>query len=316
MRTIASLWTVAIAAWAVALLGGCSGNGSSGMLSPSFETTLPAQSGVPNGVVNDALKKLAVSDLGGGTILSRIEFLNQAYQFVGTITDGIDGATGDWYDNHGNLYVGNYAVPMVQEYAKGKTVPTFTYSSGLERPYSVATDAGGHVFVADEYNPSGSGGGVLEYSQGSNTALAQCLNSLNDTGVAVDGRGDVFVSGADGSLLEYKHGLSSCNAQKLGVTLPGGGGLQIDKSGDLVACAGRVVDVVPRPYKSISLAIGGFQSAAHDALSKDQSLLFVADPGNYDVQVLSFPKGSYLTTLGVSNGLIDPIGVAVYPATK
>ena len=323
MRRISSFMAAALGPCVVAFLAGCAGNASLGngtagngfssLPFASLKTNLQAQE---ESKVKGALKELAVADLGGGTILSRVELLDKTYEFVGTITDGIDGATGDWYDTRGRLYVGNYAVPMVQEYAKGKTVPSFTYSSGLERPYSVATDAAGNVYVADEYNPSGSGGGVLEYAQGSNAPLAQCLNGLNDTGIALDKNGDVFVSGANGTLLEYAGGLGGCNPKTLGVTLPGGGGLQIDKKGNLVACAVHVVDVVPPPYKSISLRISGFAAAAHDALNKDESLLFVADPANYNVQVLAYPSGSLVTTLDNSNGLVDPVGVAVYPATK
>jgi len=318
MRGTSSFFTAALGACVVALLAGCLGsgtvgNGSFGMPAGSLQTALQLQQ---QPKAKAALKELAVSDLGGGTILSRVELLDKTYEFVGVITDGIDGATGDWYDTHGNLYVGNYAVPMVQEYAKGKTVPAFTYSSGLERPYSVTTDTAGNVYIADEYNPSSSGGGVVEYAQRSNVVLAQCLNSLNDAGVAIDKHGDVFVSGQNGTLLEYVGGLGGCNPKTLGATLPSGGGLQIDKKGKLVACAGHVVDIIAPPYTSISSKISGFAAAAHDALNKDQSLLFVADPVNYDVQVLTYPQGSVVTTLGTSNGLVDPVGVATYPATK
>jgi hypothetical protein len=313
IRTTTPIMNAALAVWAVALLVGCSGSALSGAPSASLGNPLQAESEMK---AKATFKRLAVSDLGGGTILSRVELLNKNYAFVGTITDGIDGATGDWFDAHGNLYVGNYAVPMVQEYAKGSTSPSFTYSSGLERPYSVATDTGGNVYVADFYNPSISGGGVVEYTQGSNTVLQQCLNGFSDAGVAIDSADNVFVSGTNGTLLEYKGGLSGCDPTTLGVTLTGGGGLAIDKKGNLIVCAGPVVDVIPPPYTSISRTIRGFAAAAHDALNEDEGLLFVADPENYNVQVLTYPRGSYVMTLDASNGLIDPIGVAVYPVKK
>jgi len=303
---------VAVTVCAVALLAGCSGTGPAN--APSTPLWTSSQMGEFN--AKSGLEELAVADQGSGTIYSRVELLNKDYELVGTITDGIRGTTGDWYDNHGNLYVGVWATPMIQEYARGKTSPTFTYSSGLERPYSVATDTHGNVYAADFYNPSGSGGGVVEYQQHSNTVLMQCLNGLNDTGVAVDKDGDVFASGNSGTLLEYKGGLSGCNPTTLGVTLPGGGGLLIDKKHDLVACAGHVVEVIPPPYTSVTLTLTGFQYAEHDALTKNESLLFVADVENYDVQVFTYPAGSYVTTLDRSNGLIDPSGVAAYPATK
>lgn len=313
MRTISPFLNAAVTTCAVALLAGCSSLGLSGAPSASLGNPLQTKSEMK---AKADFKRLAVSDLGAGTILSRVELLNKNYAFVGTITHGIDGATGDWYDSHGNLYVGNYAVPMVQEYAKGSASPTFTYSSGLERPYSVATDAAGNVYVADFYNPSTSGGGVVEYTQGSNTVLQQCLNGFSDAGVAIDSAGNVFVSGANGALLEYKGGLGGCDPMTLGVTLAGGGGLTIDKKGNLIVCAGSVVDVVPPPYSYISRTIRGFAAAAHDALNEDEGLLFVADPENYNVQVLTYPKGSYVMTLDASNGLIDPIGVALYPLKK
>jgi hypothetical protein len=309
MRPISPFLSAAVAACAVAFLVGCSGTGQTGVTYSPFLAT-------PQSKVFDAksaFKYLAIADLGGGTILSRVELLNDKYELFETITDGVDGTTGDWYDAQGNLYVGNYATPMVREYSKGSRSPAFTYSSGLGRPYSIATDSTGNVYVADFYNPSGTGGGVVEYPQASNTVSAQCLNGVNDTGVAVDAQGDVFVSATSGALLEYKGGLAGCTPATLGAALTTAVGIALDKRENLIVCAGTVVDIIPPPYNSIKSTITGFTYAEHVALNKDQSLLFVADPESYAVQVFTYPGRSYVTTINASNGVLDPSGVAAYP---
>ena len=340
MRITAGLLTAAMASGVVTTLFGCSGSGLTAAQSPVLDGTMAQARAYGSSSPESAATRLnspiegilpllrpptdlAVSDYGGGPNPSAVEILNKKYQLTETITSGIAGANSDWYDTSGNLYVTNYANPEVQEYPNGASSPSFTYSNSLNRPEGVTTDSAGNVYVADAYLGSGTGI-VFEFAQGSNSILHQCLNGLNNIGVAVDKHGDVFVSGTSqqypnaGLLLEYKGGLSGCTPTTLGVQLTSAGGLQLDKKNNLVACdeRGHVVDIIPPPYTSVSLTISGFESPAHTALNKAESLLYVADPGNYNVQVLTYPGGTYVTMLDSSNGLSDPSGVATYPAAK
>jgi len=257
-----------------------------------------------------ALKEIAETDFGNGEAI----LLNQKYKETGTITDGLDGPDGDFIDNKGNLYIGNYAGLNVQEYAPGGTSPSFTYSSGLSDPIDVTTDTKGNVYV-DDYSADT----VVEFPQGSNTASATCSTGLGNEGVVVDSKGDVFVSGNNpntgtGNIVEFAKGLKGCKATTLGVTLEFAGGLQIDKKGNLVACdqdAG--VDIIPKPYNSVSSTITGAADTFHVALSKNNKTIFIADPSDADILVDKYPSGTPITTLGSAQGFSDPAGVATYP---
>jgi len=124
------------------------------------------------------LKDLAVSDFGTGAV----EVLNGKYALTSTITTGLAGPDGDFYDGKGNLYVANDAGPNVTEYNKAES-ETFTYSSGLIDPVGVSVDSHGNVYAADY----GDGGAsvVVEYPQGSNTPTASCSDGLANEGVSV-----------------------------------------------------------------------------------------------------------------------------------
>jgi DNA-binding beta-propeller fold protein YncE len=345
VRTSSVVLTSVLASGAVALLAGCSPGGSqsspsslpnsgitesqSGVqglilreatgVAPKFLRDLRFGTGMPN-VRPDkhgAPKLLAVSDFG----TDGVDLLNRTYHNTGTITEGLNSCPdGDWVDKSQNLYVASYCGHVVQEYASGATSPTATYSFGLDDPVGVTTDSSSNVYVAD-YG-SGSASSVFEYAQGSNTIANQCPTGLANEGVAVDKSGNVFVSGnspntVGGFIVEFKGGLKGCQSTTLGVTLGSAGGLVIEKSGTLAAIdqlAG--VDIIPSPYTSISSIIGGFSAPFHDALNKEQNLIFVADPINASVTVLSYPGGTLLQTLGSANGLSDPVGVAAYPQPK
>jgi hypothetical protein len=340
MRITSAALTAAIAGGAIAALAGCSGSSTSGAPSalPGTGNTTVAQSmvranrenatgvapkflrlirtgfPVPTRMSPDRVRPLlGVSDFGTGAV----EVLNAKYHLARTITNGLNGPDGDWYDAAGNLYVTNYAGVTVQQYTKTGSAPTFTYNASLGDPVGVTVDSHGNVFVADY----GFGGAsvVVEYPQKSNTPSNVCSTGLAGEGVAVDSSGNVFVSGnnpntGSANILEYSGGLSGCNATTLGVTLGFAGGMVITHNGTLAAIdqfAG--VDIIPPPYNSISSTIGGFSDPFHNALNKLQNQIFVADVGNANVQILSYPAGHPIKTLGSGNGLSDPAGVARYP---
>ena len=339
MRIITETQTAAIA---VSLIAGCAGGGSaSGSLAvPAGGTTIQSQvrsahTGDPTGVApkflrmlrfgrqyvsirrdqEGAPKELAVSDFGTGAV----EILNSSYALSRSISNGLNGPDGDFVDGNGNLYVANYGGINVQEYPKRGTSPSATYASGLVDPVGVTTDASGNVYAAD--NDDGDPSVVVEYAQGDATPLNSCYTGLANEGIAVDNKGDVFVSGnsttGGGNIIEYKGGLSTCSGKTLRVTLTFAGGLQIDNERNLVACDQLVgVDIIPPPYRSISSTITGAADTFHVALNKENSLIYIADPAGADVLVDDYPSGTNITTLNSSNGLSDPAGVATYPYQK
>jgi len=320
------------AASVVALAAGCSGTSSTTSAVPGASQTFARthqldRSGVEPRFLQNmhfgnhapvarpagaGLKELAVTDFGTGDAV----LLNKKYQVTGTITDGLDGADGDFIDGKGNLYVGNYGGLNVQEYAPGGTSPSFTYSSGLADPIDVTTDTKGNVYV-DDYSADV----VVEFAQGSNTPAATCSTGLGNEGVAVDSAGDVFVSGNNsndtGNIVEFKKGLKGCKATTLGATLEFAGGLQIDKKGDLVACdQDQGVDIIPKPYTSVSSTITGAADTFHVALTANNKTIYIADASTGDVLVDKFPSGTPITTLGSAQGLEIAAGVATYPFQK
>jgi hypothetical protein len=265
----------------------------------------------PN-AINLKLKELAVADLGTGGV----DILNNSGTETGTISSGLSGPDGDWYDTKGNLYVADYKNVDVQEYAPAATKPTFTYSAKLIDPVGVTTNKKGNVFVAD-YDDGGSSGTVTEYAQKSNTIAYQCLVGGAAEGVAVDKNGNVFVSyngSIGGALAEFKGGLKGCTETILGVSLKYAGGLILDKKKDLVVCdqSPPVIDIIKPPYSSVSSTITGFSDPFHVALNAKNTLVFVADPAAAEVFVDKYPTGSSYATLGSSNGLSDPTGVAAH----
>lgn len=332
---ISHVLTAAAVVASVGFMAGCSGSGSVGTSSvlpgangihsrsvmrdgtgvaPQYLASIHFGSAVPAVRPNSgALKKLAVSDFGSGAV----EVLNGSYVLTQTITNGLNGPDGDWYDENSNLYVANYNGIVVQEYLHGGSTPSFSYTAGLGDPINVATDEHGHVFVAD-YNFGGAGF-INEYKQGTNTVLHTCAPGGAAEGLAIGENGQVFVSYNNSSgtanIAEYKHGLTGCNETVLNVTLNFAGGMQLDKNNNLVACdqTAGAVDIIKPPYNSVNSSITGIGDPFHVALNKSNSMVFIADLSNADVAVDNYPSGSSITVLNGANGLSDPAGVATKP---
>jgi hypothetical protein len=333
LRIKSALLPAALAS--AALLAACSGNGSgtqsalpgNTMQSQSHVLSMAERSGIAPKFLSSlhavtparhrrrhGLKEIVVSDASLGELV----IFNKSYSETGTITDS--GPDGDWVDRGGNSYAANYATLTATEYNKGGTLLS-TYSTSLTDPVDVATDHAGNVYVA---NYGSSGAAIVEYPQGSNTPNNTCNTGLNNEGVAIDSKGDVFLSGnnpntGSGQLLEYKGGLSGCSPTTLGATVSFAGGLQLDSKGDLVACdqlAG--IDIIPAPYTTISqtITVTGGSDYFHDALDYKNSLLFIADPSTDNVDVVKFPSGTLVTQINSSKGLSLPYGVATYPFAR
>lgn len=330
---ISSLFTAAVAGGAVALLTACSGgpqgfssaipgSGVSQAQSRSFQAdpragVAPQFLGILHLVASRhgvsparyrGLKDLYVDDAG----LGDVELLkNGTYADVGTISSGISGPDGNVLDLKGNLYVANYSGITIQEYKPRATSPSFTYSSGMSDPVGVTVDTHGNVFEAD-YNFGGSGY-VSEYAQHSNSVLHTCSPGGAAEGVAVDTHGNVFVSyntpSSGAKIVEYKGGLSGCSGTVLGVTLGFAGGMVLDKNSNIIVCdqTAPAVDVIKPPYTSVSGTLGsGYSDPFHVTINKANLLVFVADASAANVQVLKYPSGTNVVTLGSSNGLSLP----------
>jgi hypothetical protein len=235
-------------------------------------------------------------------------FLNGYWSRAGILSAGIDGPDGNWFAS-GKLYVANFAGDDVTEYSSPKVA--FTYDSGMVDPVGVTTDSAENVYEAD-YDFPINDGFVNEYAQGSNTVVATCHPGGGAEGVAVDRRGDVFVTfntGSEGLIEEYPRGLAGCKGKLLPVTFGFAGGVTIDKQKNLIVCDqfNASVDIVAPPYTSITGTLGsGYADPFHVTIDKANDQAYVADLSAAAVYIVNYPSGTNVATLNSSNGLSNP----------
>jgi hypothetical protein len=271
---------------------------------------------MPRHTAYAGLKDLYVTDVSyPGTRV--VVYANKGYGEVTTIGNGVGDPFGDTLDSKGNFYVANAIsgsdAVNVSEYVPGGSSPSTTYDAGMKDAINVATDRHGNVYEADYQ-----GAFVNEYAQGKNVVKNTCSPGGGVEAIAVDKSGNVFVAynSGSGKLVEYKGGLKGCNGTPLAPTFRFVGGMVIDSHGTLIVCdqENSVVDLIPSPYSSITGTLGtGFGTPFHVALNKANSRVFVTDVLNYDVQILKYPSGQSVTTLGSGEGLQNPFGVVDGP---
>lgn len=278
---------------AVALLSACSAAGEQ-----AANPTLPVTAITPARVPAD----LFVSDLGNRAV----EILkNRRWKNIGDIPTGYStGPDRSWVDKLGNLYVTIPFAKEINEYAPGTTTPSFTYSAKMQESESVATDKHGNVYEGDV-----TGHFVNEYQSNTNSVLATCSPGGEVLGVAIDARGDVFLSvyvSSIGEIVEYARGLSGCNETVLGLPVSFPTGMAFDSSGNLLVCdeLKSQIDVVAPPFTSATSTLGsGWLSPFSVTINKKNTQAYVDDVGNGFVRVLNYPSGTLVATLGSANGL-------------
>jgi hypothetical protein len=241
----------------------------------------------------------------------------------GTFNGGISGPDGNFVDAQHNFYEADFGNLVINEFAHaGKTewigsTPSFVYNSGLTDPIGVATDSSGNVYAAN-WN-FGASGAVVEYAQGSNTAINTCSLQGGVEGVAIDKAGDVFASentSGVGSVVEFAGGLSGCSSTTLPISFVFVGGIAVDGMGNLLVCdqSAPAVDVIAPPYTSITGTLGsGYASPFHVSINKTNKVAYVADDAAAVVDILSYPSGSLIFQLTSAQGIVDPYA-AVYGA--
>jgi hypothetical protein len=300
-----------------ALLAGCSG-GTAATAAPPLPAGPDVRAAFKIRPDAATFKKLAVSNYGDyGS--ANVQVFNKAYKPTQTITSGLAENDGIWIDANDNLYAANLG-GTVTEYAlgsaKGRSHP-FTYSTGMTAPISVTTDGSGNVFIGegDTYP-----GHVDEFPQGSNAPIARCATPDGGlvTGVTVDKNGNVFIGSVQSSgashLVEFAGGLGGCNSTELPAPVYYVGGVELDKSGNLVVEEQTLGDIliIPPPYSNVQTTLTGFSGDPYQlALNADDTLLFVDEGNNDAIVVAQYPSGTIETTL--TTDLTSAYGVAVYP---
>jgi DNA-binding beta-propeller fold protein YncE len=113
---------------------------------------------------------------------------------------------------------------------------------------------------------------------------------------------------------EYPRGLSpgrfGCASAVLPITLATPIGIVLDRQGDLVVCDGSTaaVDIIAPPFKSVTGTLGsGWVAPFFVTIDKAGTQAYVTDLGAGNVQVLTYPAGTNVATLGSANGLALPV---------
>jgi hypothetical protein len=229
------------------------------------------------------------------------------WENLGSISSGIVRPNSSWVAR-GSLYVANIGGANVTEYDSSGNL-TFTYSAGMVEPTAVTTDRLGNVYETDN------SGHVAVYAQGSNVAAATCslpVDGVSARGVATGKQDNVFVSftypNGDAGIAVYRRRLKFCSVGTLPFTLRHAFGMAIDKQGNLVVAAGREVDIIAPPYTKITATLGsGWVLAVAVTIDGMGKKAFVTDVQRTEVQVVTYPGGSEVATLGSANGLSHPV---------
>jgi hypothetical protein len=268
----------------------------------------------PHVVPAHVLAGLFIANLTTG---EDIVLQNGTWMGLGTIQDGIGNQAGNWVDNKGNFFQTNYNAPNVVEFGFNQRHPKFTYT-GFADPVAVTSDTQGNIFVGD-YN-FGSNGSVTQFKDGNNAPVQSCRVPGGVEGVAVDSNDDVFVAyndlSAQGNIARFTGGLAGCSASTLRIAPGFAGGLVLDGHHNLIAAdqRNRVVDVIKPPYSHVnkSFHIPLFQPFRL-ALNRKENWLFVCESPHQFVDVLAYPSGKLLMSLGSGHGISGPQGVTDEP---
>src|ERR1017187_3408041 len=120
------------------------------------------------------------------------------------------------------LLLGAFSAPTHAQSIIFAGAQTTVPASGLSRPFAVAVDGAGDVFIADTYNSR-----VVEVPAGGGAQTAGGSGLASPTGVAVDGAGNVFIADNNNSRV---------------VEVPAGGGAQTTVGSGLRSPLGVAVD--------------------------------------------------------------------------
>ena len=271
------------------------------------------------------------------------------------VGSGFSHPSGVAVDRSGNLFVADTLNSAIKEIVAGSngnapgiissTSTVNTVGSGFGGPFGVAVDGKGNVFVADDGNDT-----VYEIVAGSNGNAAGMVSSTSTVitiaprgeivgpgGVAVDSRGDVYVTSANGDTPVYElvagsngnpPGTVSPTSQvvSVGSSFAAPFGVAVDSQGDVFVADSfnNVVDEVvagtngnaPGMVSSTSQVVpvgSGFNSPLGVAVDGSGNV-FVGDQGNVAVKEIVAVNGAVSSSSQVvqlGSGFNTPDGVAV-----
>ncbi|MBV8198973.1 MAG: hypothetical protein JO263_12645 [Candidatus Eremiobacteraeota bacterium] len=298
-----------IAAGLIVALTGCAG--AAGSVAPA--QSLPARAPA-NGTFTPLVGLFIADDTDDYVRVLQ----NGTWKGLGQIEYGVSVPDGNWVDSRDNFFQTDTAGASVAEFGFNESYPKFVYR-GFADPVVVTTDINSNIFVGD-FN-FGTNGSITQFEDGHSKPLRKCSAPGGVEGVAVDSNNDVFVAYDDskgqGRIERFSGGLAGCNASTLGVKLGLTGGLVLDGHHDLIVAdqTSHVVDVIEPPYTQVgkNFNLGVVFQPYRLALNRKESRLFVCEKPHQFVDVLEYPSGKLLISLGQEHLFSAPRGVTDEP---
>ncbi len=241
---------------------------------------------------------------------------------IGSITDGVDTPDGLAVDAKGDLYVANAAGSTVTVYPPGKTTPSFTYTPGAN-PVAVIVGSDKTVYIAQGFEGCLC---ITEYTEGSESSkltipLSQTGGSPIDVGL--DASNNLYVALTNATVYEFAPGQTTgSNLGLAGLTNPRG--LAFDKKGDLVVANDTLnfnagdINIYPPGQAMFNRQFTAGPQPFEIAFGLGRKLLYVANVSYGDsgfVAIFSAKQG-YKQVGTISQGLMEPLGVALSPDAK
>jgi len=244
---------------------------------------------------------------------------------AGEIKQGIDEAFGLFVDAQRNVYIANLAGGNVTVYAHGSKTP-FETLTGLSAPEQVVVAPDGTVYVSDmgTINMQHTGAAVYEFAPGA-TMPTRVVGTFSSgdfpLGLGLDASNNLYVGvnvpygpNYTGHVLEFAPGSSS--GRDLGIRVNQGGGLAIDRGGNIVLVeeGANAVDIFAPGSTHHTKQIKFSNSCCIYNLSLDRAndVLWVTGGFWGFIYGVSYPDGAPVETISAPIG--STWGIATSPA--
>jgi DNA-binding beta-propeller fold protein YncE len=232
---------------------------------------------------------------------------------VGALSDGVKSAYGLFLSRDKDLYVSNWLNDSVTVYPRGRTAPSMTYSTDLNRPLYAVADAR-DVFVGNAND-----GKIIEYRKGNGTPIAAIKTiGVEVDGLAFDAAGDLYAAyrrsddRSTGGVEMFLPGAQQGSDLGINVTAPQG--VVVDDAGNLLVVeteGANRVDVFPPGATTPSDVVDIPGTPTQIQLGRKDHLLYVSDLDKR-IYVTRYPGFKEVGTK-IHNSLGEVQGLAVSP---